>query len=220
MRNIGDAKILWEVQKPFVAERLAKQNLLLLHCVVWPGQSIFTRRPITSFADIRGMKFRVQNPTTARLAELMGVTGVRVETVDIPQAFLTGIIDGMYTSNETTATLKGWDYVKYAYETNAWYPMNITFVNKAMFEALPEADRKAILEASRAAETRGWGMEAEQTREKTEMLRTHGVEVLPPPPALMTELRAIGDKMLAEWKTAVGPDGQRFLDEYNRRRGV
>lgn len=216
--DIEDAAALWEAQRPHVARILEEQGLKLLHGVIWPGQSLFTSKEIASFDDLGGMKFRIQNPTTSRLAELMGVTGVRVETVDIPQAFLTGIIDGMYTSNVTTANLKGWDYIDYAYETNAWYPKNITFMNKGMFDSLSPEDQEAIMEASRLAEERGWSMESSETAEKTQLLRDNGVEVVTPPPALMEEFREIGGAMLAEWQEQAGQDGAELLQDYEARR--
>lgn len=218
-RDIKDARVLWAVQKPYVAARLDKQGMLLLHGVIWPGQSLFTRKSINSFDDIKGLKFRVQDPNTSQLAQLIGVTGVRVETADIPQAFLTGIVDGMFTSNATTADLKGWDYIKYAYEANAWYPLNITFVNKNTWAKLDEKDRKAILDVSAKAEERGWGMEVEETSTKTKLLRDNGVTVAAPPAALMTEFRVAGKKMLSDWKAKAGADGAKLLAEYEKRRG-
>jgi len=217
-RDLEDAKIIWSSQRKFVADRLDKQGMTLLHGVIWPGQSLFTRKQINSFADIKGLKFRVQDPNTSRLAQLLGVTGVRVETADIPQAFLTGIIDGMFTSNATTADLKGWDYIKFTYETNAWYPLNITFVNKGLWAKLEDRDRKIILELSAKAETRGWGMVVEETAEKTKVLRANGVAVLPPPPELLKEFRTAGNKMLEEWRAKSGPDGALLLSEFEKKR--
>jgi TRAP-type transport system periplasmic protein len=208
-----------ERAKKYVAARLDRQGLMLLHGVIWPGQSLFTRKAINSFDDIKGLKFRVQDPNTSRLAQLIGVTGVRVETADIPQAFLTGIIDGMFTSNATTADLKGWDYIKFAYETNAWYPLNITFVNKGIWAKLSEKDRKVILDASAKAEERGWGMEVEETRTKTKLLKDNGVAVVVPPPALLKEFQAAGRTMLADWKKKAGADGAKLLAEFEKRRG-
>ncbi len=91
--DIKDAETLWNSARDATAERLAKDGLTLLYINCWPGQSLFTRVPIENFAGLGGTKFRVQDPNTAELVSQMGATGVRVETADIPQAFLTGIID-------------------------------------------------------------------------------------------------------------------------------
>lgn len=214
VKGVDEARALWEVQKPYVKSRLADEGILLLHGVTWPGQSLFSKTPVESFADLEGTKFRVQNPSTARLAELMGVVGVRVETADLPQAFLTGIIDGMYTSNATGANVAVWDYLDYIYETNAWYPKNITFMNMKAFEALPTEMQDIVLEESATAETRGWGMEAEETANANELLRSKGLNVLEPSEELMAEFRKIGAQMVDEWLATAGDDGAALIEEF------
>jgi TRAP-type C4-dicarboxylate transport system substrate-binding protein len=219
-RDIEDAKHLWAASRPAIESVMERQGIKLLHGVIWPGQSLLTNRPAESFSDLASTKFRVQSPATGRLAELMGVTGVRVETADIPQAFLTGIIDGMFTSNETTANLTGWDYVDHAYQTNAWYPKNLTFMSLSLWNSLDPEIRKAIETASANAETRGWAMETDKTAEATEKLAENGVRILEPSTVLMTEFQAIGETMLDEWLQITGEQGQAILADYNQRRGM
>lgn len=219
-RDINDAATLWEVTRPKIDKILEDQGLKLLYGVTWPGQSMLTRKPVESLADLAGTKFRVQSPETGRLAELMGVTGVRVETADIPQAFMTGMIDGMFTSNETTANLSGWDYIDHAYQTDAWYPKNLTFMSLDLWNSLDEETRKAIETAAANAERRGWGMEAEKTKETTAQLAEHGVEIATPSEAFVAELRKIGDQMVGEWLEKAGPEGQAVIDAYNVKRGM
>lgn len=219
-RDIDDAAKLWQAARPFTEERFEKQGLKLLWGTIWPGQSLLTRKPVETFTDLSGTKFRVQNPTTAELAERMGVTGVRVETADIPQAFLTGIIDGMYTSNETAATLKGWDYLTHAYEANAWYPLNAIFMNLDLWNGLDDNGKAAIVEAAKAAEAKSWMMAEAETEKANALLTENGVAVAAPSEALMGEFREIGEAMLASWKEQAGPDGEALLKAYNEKRGA
>ncbi len=214
--TLDQAGALWQVQRPYVEKLFDEAGLKLLFGVAWPAQSLFSNKPLNTFSDLAGTKFRIQNPTTARLAELMKVTGVRVETADLPQAFLTGIIQGMYTSNATGAGAASWDYCKYIYETNAWYPKNVTFINKRVFEKMPEAIQAVILEEAAVAEKRGWAMEQEETAKANALLREHGVQVLPPPEDLMSQFRKIGDIMTEEWLASAGSDGKAAIAEYRK----
>lgn len=218
-KDIDDAKRLWAAARPFTEERMAKSGLKLLYITCWPGQSLLTRKAVNSFSDLNGTKFRVQDPNTAELVMQMGATGVRVETADIPQAFLTGIIDGMYTSNETTATLKGWDYIQHAYETNAWYPLNVIFMNLAQWKSLDAAMQAEITKAAQAAEERSFDMAKAATDKANKLLTEHGVEVTAPSPALMAEFRKIGDNMLEGWKKQAGADGEALLKAFQSSRG-
>jgi len=215
--NIEQAGILWEIQRPYVEKLFDAQGLKLLFGVVWPGQSLFSSKPVNTFGDLAGTKFRIQNPTTARLAELMKVTGVRVETADLPQAYLTGIIQGMYTSTATGAGAASWDYCKYVYETNAWYPKNITFINKRVFQGLPSDVQAVVLEEAAIAEKRGWAMEQEETEKATAMMHQHGVDVQQPSADLMAEFRKVGQVMVDEWLAGAGAEGKAAIAAFRQR---
>lgn len=219
-RDKADAAKLWTVARPYVERALDKQGLKPLFGVSWPGAAMFTKKEIKSFKDLEGTKFRVQSPNAARLIELMKVTGVRVETADLPQAMITGIIDGFYTSIVTSANSKSWDYINYAYDTNAWYPMNITFINMEIWNGLDKNTQEIFLAAAATAEKRGWAMEVEETRKKADELRQHGVKVVTPPESLMTEFRVIGKQMLAEWLQKTGKDGADMIAAFNKARGM
>ena len=220
MRDKKDARMLWEASRDAMDKHLAKQGLKLLYSCIWPAQSLFTKKEITSFEGLRGQKFRTQGPTTARLAELMGVSGVEVQTADIPQAFLTGMIDGMYTSDVTTRDLKGWDYLKYSYQVNSWYPINVVVTSVRRWSGLDKATQRAFTEASTTAEKRCWDMETDSTKEAMEQERQHGIKIVAPPEPLMKQFRMIGNQMIDEWKKSTGAEGAAIIADYNRRRGV
>lgn len=219
VKDVKEAALLWQLQKPLVASRFEKSGLKLLFGVVWPGQSLFSKKPVQSFADLQGTKFRVQSPGTARLAELMKVTGVRVETADLPQAFLTGIIDGMYTSNATGAGAASWDYCKYIYETNAWYPKNVVFINNKVFEGLAPKMKELVLSEAAKAETRGWELEKGETEKANALLRKNGVQIAPPSAQLMAEFRKVGQVMADEWVATAGPEGKTLLQQFRQKAG-
>ena len=44
----------------------------------------------------------------------------------------------------------------YFYDTQAWLPKNITFMNKAAFDRLDKPTQEALLRVAAAAEARGW----------------------------------------------------------------
>mgnify|MGYP007095276011 CR=1 FL=1 len=44
--------------------------------VAWPPQGIFSAKPISSAADLKGAKWRAYNPNTSRIAQLVGAQPV------------------------------------------------------------------------------------------------------------------------------------------------
>lgn len=217
--SYGQAHQLWLAQKPVVAKLLEKQGLMLLYAVPWPPQGIYTKRPVHSLADLKGLRIRSYNATLAELIKLSGGTPTEISVPQIPQAFSTGMVQAMITSPATGANSQAWDYVDYFYDVKAWIPKDMVIVNKAMFEALPKKVRDAVLEAAARAEKRGWEASTKIYAQKMAVLKAHGMHVEAPSPALKASLDRIGTKMLADWQAHAGSDGtaavKAYLDQRN-----
>jgi TRAP-type C4-dicarboxylate transport system substrate-binding protein len=54
--------------KPALQKLLDKQGQVLLYSVAWPPQGIYTKKPVNSAADLKGMKWRVYSPPPPALA--------------------------------------------------------------------------------------------------------------------------------------------------------
>jgi TRAP-type C4-dicarboxylate transport system substrate-binding protein len=209
-----EARALLDVSRPAISEKLLKQGLRVLYMVPWPSQAFFTKKPINSVAELKGLKMRTYNAQTARLAQLMGAVPTTVQATEIPQAFSSGIIDTMFTSAPTAVTTKAWDYTKFVYDTQAWVPKNVVFVNERSFQALPEAVRKVVLEQAALAERRGWEWSQRDNDESPKVLVKNGMTLNPISPAFSAELKKIGDQMLDDWLKKAGPDGKKIIDAY------
>jgi len=209
-----EARALLEVSRPAISEKLLKQGLRVLYMVPWPSQAFFTKKPINSVAELKGLKMRTYNAQTARLAQLMGTVPTTVQATEIPQAFSSGIIDTMFTSAPTAVTTKAWDYTKFVYDTQAWVPKNVVFVNERSFQALPESVRKALLEQAAIAERRGWEWSQRDNDESPKVLAKNGMTLAPISPAFNAELKKIGNQMLDDWLKKAGPDGKKIVDAY------
>ena len=96
--SFEDSIKLWEKAKPELEKALAKDNLVLLYSVPWPGQGLYFKKDVDSKADAKGVKFRAYNAATARLAELMGMQPVQVEAAELSQALATGVVESMISS--------------------------------------------------------------------------------------------------------------------------
>ncbi|CZF86432.1 TRAP transporter substrate-binding protein [Grimontia marina] len=194
------AQKLWEAAKPEIEKQLSKEGMILLYTVPWPAQSLYTKKPVNSLADIKGTKMRAYSPSTSRLADLMDTTPTTVQLPDIPQAFSTGIIDAMVTSPSTGANGQAWDYLSHFTEIKAWIPKNFVVVNKRAFKRLDKDSQKAILDAAAAAEARGWAEVLDQEAKDTKTLADNGIVVSQPSEQLLNELQAIGVTMTEEWE--------------------
>lgn len=212
--NYDDARRLWGASRPAVEAALAEQGLTLLFAVPWPGQSLFLREAVTEPAQLRGVSFRAYNAATERMAQLLGMTPTQVEAGDIPTAFSTGRVAAMITSPSTGVSSQAWDYTSHYIDVQAWLPKNMVFVNTQAFEALPEDQRAALLEAAAAAEARGWEMSMAETEARIATLAENGMQVSTPTEAMAAALAEVGATMTAEWEAQAGAAGAAVLSAY------
>ena len=212
--DYASGRKLWAAQRPVVEKLLAKQKLQVLFSVPWPGQSLYTKKPIKTVDDLKSLKFRTYNPTLEKFAKLAGAAPTQVQVPDIPQAFMTGRVEAMITSPSTGANSKAWDFLTHYTDIQAWIPKNIVVVNARAFAKLDKAVQKAVLDAAAKAEARGWKMSEAEAAAKVKILKDNGIKVVAPSPELMAGLKKIGAKMLDDWKKSAGTTGADLLKAY------
>ncbi len=206
---------LYQAQKPALEKLLDKQNQVLLYSVAWPPQGIYTQKPIDSAADLKGMKWRVYSPTTARIGELVGAQPVTIQEAELSQALATGVIEGLITSSATGADNKLFEQLKYYYNVQAWIPKNAVVVNKKAFNALSKEEQEAVLKAAAAAEERGWKESREVDARSLATLKEGGMNVEEPSAQLKADLAKVGETVVQEWVEKAGADGKAILDAFN-----
>jgi TRAP-type C4-dicarboxylate transport system substrate-binding protein len=211
-----DSHKLWSASRPVIEKKLAAQGLKVLYAVAWPPQGIYAKKELNSVEDMKGLKFRAYNVGTARIAELVGAQPVTIQAAELAQALATGVINSFMTSSATGYDSKAWESMTYYYDTQAWLPLNITFVNAAAFDALDKPTQEAVLKAATTAEDRGWKMSEEKTKFYLEQLTKNGMKVLPPSDALKAGLKKIGDQLTADWVKRAGDDGQVVISAYRK----
>ncbi len=214
--SYDDARKLWAASKPMLERKLAAQGLLPLFAVPWPPQGIFAKKEINQIADMKGLSWRVYNASTQRIAQLVEAYPVTIQAADLREALATGLINAFMTSVATGVDVKAWESMSYFYDTQAWIPKNVTFVNRAAYDQLDRRTQESMLKVAAAAEARGWLWSQEKTKSYAQQLAAHGMKVSPPSAALKTGLRDIGERLTREWITRAGSDGQTIIDAYRK----
>jgi TRAP-type C4-dicarboxylate transport system substrate-binding protein len=214
--SYAEAAKLWQASRKPIEERFAKQGMKVLYAVPWPPQGIYTSKPLASIADMKGLKMRTYNPYTSRIAELAGAQPVTIQAAELAQAFATGAVNANITSGATGYDTKAWEVVKNYYDTQAWIPKNIVFVNQKAFDALDKASQDAVMKAAAEAEKRGWKVSEDKAKWYLEQLKSNGMNVAAPPAQLKADFQKIGATMTEEWLKNAGADGKAVVDAYRK----
>ena len=204
-------------QKPLLEKLLQSQGLRLLFAVAWPPQGIYVNKEINSVADMKGLKWRAYSPATAKIAELINAQPVTIQAAELSQALATGVVNSYISSGSTGYDTKTYESIKYFYDTQAWLPKNAVIVNEKLFDALDKASQEAVLKAAQEAENRGWAVSQEKNNWYLNALSEKGMKIMKPSTQLMTDLKQVGQTMLANWEKNAGADGSALIASFNKK---
>jgi TRAP-type C4-dicarboxylate transport system substrate-binding protein len=207
---------LYRAQKPLLEKKLAEQGMMLLYSVAWPPQGIYSKKPLNSAADLKGIKWRAYSPSTSRIAELVGAQPVTVQAAELSQALATGVVESTMTSGATGVDSKLFEHLKFYYDVQAWLPKNAVIANRKAFDALDKATQDAVMKAAADAEARGWAESRKVNTSTLDVLRQNGMTVTPPSSQLKADLKRVGDTLLKEWMDRAGAEGKALVDAYNK----
>src|SRR5262245_14687331 len=214
--SFDDARKLWEASRGHIEKKLGAQGLMVLFAVPWPPQGIYSKKELLTIEDMKGLKWRAYNVGTARIGELVGAQSVTIQAAELPQALATGVVNAFMSSGATGYDSKVWESLTYFYDTQAWLPKNVTFLNKAAFDALDKSTQETVLNAAKTAQERGWQAWQDKTKWYHEEIAKKGMKVGPPSPALAAGFKKIGEQLAADWLKKSGADGQAVIDAYKK----
>jgi TRAP-type C4-dicarboxylate transport system substrate-binding protein len=214
--SFPEAKKLWIASKPLIEQKLGAQGMQVLFTVPWGPQGIYAKKDINSIDDMKGLKWRAYNVGTARIGEMVGAQAVTVQAAELPQALATGVVNSFMSSGATGYDSKVWETLTHFYDTRAWIPRNVTFINKAALDSLDKPAREAVLKAAAVAEERGWKMWENKTEWYHDEIKKKGMKVQKPSPELAAGFRKIGDQLTVDWLKRAGAEGQAVVDAYKK----
>jgi TRAP-type transport system periplasmic protein len=214
--SYDEARKLHSAAKPVTEKLLASQGMKVLFVSPWPGQNLYSLKPVSSGKDLAGTKMRAYNPATSRIAQLLKAQPTTIQLAELGQALATGTVENFLTSSASGVENKLYEQVKYFYTVNAWLPKNVIVVNQKAFDALDKPTQDAVTKAATEAEIRGWTTSQQKDDEFVKELAAKGVKVAPPSDALRKELQAIGETMTQEWLKSSGPDGQAIVAAFRK----
>lgn len=201
------ARLLWELSRMHVERELEGRGLKMLYAVPWPPQGVYSVKPLHGSRDLKGAHFRVYNPATKRLAELLSANPVTVQVPELASAFASGKLTTMISSSVTGVEIEAWKHLKYYYDLKAWNPKNLVVVRKKSFDALDGKTRTALMAAARRAEDRGWRASEAKDAEARDKLKAMGVQVIGHSLELRENLVTISERLIRESLKGTGLAG-------------
>ncbi|KRE36793.1 TRAP transporter substrate-binding protein [Paenibacillus sp. Soil522] len=166
------------------------------------ARSFYTRKPVTSIEDLKGMKIRViQNKVNIDLMQALGASATPMPYGDVFNALQTGVIDGAENNWPSFYTSKHYEQAKnFIMDAHQRVP-EVLMASKVTWDKLSDADKQAIKEAameSVAYQREQWKKFEKEAEDK---VRAAGVTVTD-----------ISD--LKPWQEAVKPMIEKYRSDY------
>ncbi|MFZ6742062.1 TRAP transporter substrate-binding protein [Undibacterium sp. JH2W] len=220
VRGYEDAHHLWQASRTEVEKALAKRGLKLLYSVPWPPQNLYSKKPLSSLADFKGMRMRSYNPASERIAELAMATAVPVQVIDLEKAIASDKLDVMITSSWTGVETKAWSRMVYYYQAHAWIPKNIVFISQKVFSRLDAGTQKKMMDAAESAEKRGWAMSRDSDAGFENQLRNNKIKIDRVDALLRNNLDRLGEQFVREWLKTASNEEVAILLKYTTERSM
>lgn len=214
---VGDydqLKVLHKSFRPLWEGILAKNNQKALYLVPWPNQFFFSKKPIASIDDMKGMKMRTLDRLTTDWINRLGMVPVQMTNLEILQALGSGMMDGVPTSAGTAVAQKYWDFMKYGYETNHIWASNVMTINLDTWKKLTPAQQATIEKVAKDMEPGFWENSKRDHRMKVAELASKGMTIAPMPKSVVDEMRKRTAPLWETYTKPMGDDALKALTAY------
>jgi tripartite ATP-independent transporter DctP family solute receptor len=172
------------------------------------SRNFYTKKPVKTVADLKGMKIRVQQaPLMVGMVENLGAVATPLAYGEVYSALQTGVIDGAENNWPSYLTTSHFEVARYLITDEHTRVPEIMIASKKVFDKLSKEDREIILKAMKDAQPiqfKLW-VDYEKLAEKT--VREKGCTITDVKPdekqKFMDAMKPLYDKQPAEIKAVV-----------------
>jgi TRAP-type C4-dicarboxylate transport system substrate-binding protein len=211
----------WKTHQKYFAKADEYRGIKLLGLMVHgPGQIHNSKKPITSVADLKGMKFRISGGVAGEICNSLGMVGIQKPASKNYELLSRGVADGTLLPLESIKSFKINKLVPYTpIIPGGLY--NVSFylaINKKTFSSFSTADQKAVMNVSGIAFAKLAGKAWDEAdRVGVATMKKAGNNIITASPEFVAEIKKATAHIEADWvknANAKGVDGAAALKYY------
>jgi TRAP-type C4-dicarboxylate transport system substrate-binding protein len=214
--SLDEARAAAEKMRPFMIERLASKNLMLLSIGTWPTQQLYsTRKAFAKVSDWKGAKIRVYGSETAGFTKALGGAPVNIPFGEVYTALQKNTADGAISSATNAEIMKFFEVTKYI---NYWFIQGAAFeylaCNKKALNALPQDLQQVVLDSMKESryQDRQWEDAKAWDAKAKKRCAELGMTVVDVAPEEIAKARTMSKASWDNWLKRTGPEGQRGME--------
>lgn len=214
-----ETKLLLEHLRPLYDKVARQYNQKILYTVPWPGQGVYSKRPVVELADMQGLKMRVVDKNGLDFFSALGAAPRQLPWGEVVPALASGGIEGVTTSSSSGVDGKFWEFLCCLNRFNWQSSSNMVTVNLDAWNALSEEQRAAIEKVAIELEPEFWEVSREEDEQKLRTLAENGMKVTEPSPELRAKLLEAAKPLWKEFAEKAGPEAAAVMEAYRAAAG-
>jgi len=161
--DIKQARKVADAMMPVANKELEKLGIKLVATYPFSGQMLFCRKPIASLADLKGLKVRINGPSSGDLVKALGGQPVSLAFGEVYTALERGTVDCGITGSGSGNSVKWPEVTSHLYTMSLSWSTAGYFVNLAWWNKLDPAIRAEFEKTFAAIEDAQWKLGLEAT---------------------------------------------------------
>lgn len=163
--DIRQARKVADAMVPVANKELERLGIKLVATYPFSGQMLFCRKPISSLADIKGLKVRTNGPSAADLVKALGGQPVSLAFGEVYTALERGTVDCGITGAGSGNGVKWPEVTTHLYTLSLSWSTSGYFVNLAWWNKLDPAIRAQFEKTFAAIQEAQWKLGVEATED-------------------------------------------------------
>lgn len=202
-------KVVWPIaEKTFGSIYGAK--LVAQGC--WPGHPYYSRKPLKTVDDFKGLKARTDSRNSAMTMKALGGSPVAMPFGELYVAIERGMVDAFISAHGVVLGSKMYDVAKYI---NEW-PLGVqtwgVFIGQKALDALPKDVRAAVDAEMAKLRAELIQRDYDAVARDLEVLKKHGMVVVKPSDQEIEKFKkVVRDNTIQEFYKQTGNEGREWL---------
>lgn len=170
---------------------------------------IWTKKPVSTLEGLKGLRLRVSGGLDIQTIEALGINAIAMPLPEVYPALEKGVIDGGVYGEENAVDFKYAEVVKYMIDLPLCYAVHLIFLNKKVWDSLPQDTQSTLEEAFREEEIH-WGETVDvlvRERHKTILREKYNCKVVDISPAEVEKIKAATSRVKDDWIASMEKKG-------------
>lgn len=192
----------------------AKLGGVFIGSYAYAYQVLYSRKPIQSLSDLKGLKVRVFGAAQTDFVRALGGEPVSLPVAEVYTALERGAVDAAITGTIAGFSLKWYEVTKHMVDLQIGPVMIALIVSKRTWDKLPPDLRKALEDVGTELTVRGWDLARSSTQEGADENKKKGMTWTPRKPEWKPVIQeAVLRHVLPGWLKRAGADGKAAFNE-------